>query len=357
MISSKTKVLDFSDKSIFIGLDVHYKSWAVTLYSEEFELKTFSQPPQPKVLVNYLNEHYPGAKCKAVYEAGFSGFGIQRELSKYGIECQVIHPADVPTSDKEKRQKTDRIDSRKLAKACKNNEVKGIYIPGVEQQEDRNLLRVRQKIVRDKTRVKNRIKSYLKFQGIEMEDFQGRQWTKKYMDALKRINLPTSSGTYALQSYVEELEYLQKQEDKMEIQIKMLSQTERYKEDIILLFSVPSIGLISAMTFLTEIGDIHRFKKFDDLCSFFGLIPNSHSSGDNERIGHITKRGNQYLKSILIECAWVAVRKDPALLQYYKELLVRMDSNKAIIRIARRLLSRIRHVLIKKEKYQLGVMK
>lgn len=357
MITSRTKVLDFSGQTIFIGLDVHAQSWSVTLQSDEFELKTYSQPPKPSVLVNYLSENYPGATYKAVYEAGFCGFSIQRELALLGVGCDIIHPADVPTSDKEKRQKTDKIDSRKLARMLKNNDMEGIYVPSIEQQEERNLLRTRQKIVRDKTRVKNRIKSYLKFQGADIDGFDGRQWSKKVIENLKKALFATEVGTFAFRTYLDELVYLEQQEDKLEVQIKQLSQSKRYKENFDLISTVPSVGLISAMTFLTEIGDINRFEKFDDLCSFFGLIPNCHSSGNTERVGHLTHRGNQYLKSILIECAWVAVRKDPALLQTYKELLPRMDSNKAIIRIARKLLSRIRHVLIKKEVYQNGVIK
>lgn len=350
------KTLDFSGKSIYIGLDVHLKSWSVSLYSDEFELKTFSQPPKADLLGNYLHKHYPGAKFKAVYEAGFSGFTTQRQLSSMGIECQVIHAADVPSSDKEKRQKTDKIDSRKLAKSIRNNELKGIYIPSIEMQEDRNLLRARQKIVRDKTRVKNRIKSYLKFQGVNQLEFEERKWGKKYIASLKSMNFATKSATFAFQAYLNELEFLEGQEKILDQQIKELSKTERYSENVVLLLSVPSIGLTSAMILLTEIGDMTRFKRLDDLCSFFGLIPNCHSSGEKDRVGHITARCNQFLKSIIVECAWVAMRKDPALLQCYKELLVRMDSNKAIIRIAKRLLSRIRHVILNKEKYQIGVL-
>jgi transposase len=350
------KTLDFTRKSIYIGLDVHLKSWSVSLYSEEFELKTFSQPPKADLLGNYLQKHYPGAKFKAVYEAGFSGFSIQRQLSSIGIECQVIHPADVPSSDKEKRHKTDKIDSRKLAKSIRNNELKGIYIPSVEMQEDRNLLRARLKIVRDKTRVKNRIKSYLKFQGVNQLEFEERKWGKKYIASLKTMNFATKSASFAFQAYLNELEFLERQEKILDQQIKELSKTEPYLENVRLLLSVPSIGLTSAMILLTEIGDMLRFKRLDDLCSFFGLIPNSHSSGEKDRVGHITARGNQFLKSIIIECAWVAMRKDPALLQCYKELLIRMDANKAIIRIAKRLLSRIRHVILNKEKYQLGIL-
>ena len=356
-MKDKSNLLNFSDIPIYIGLDVHKKDWSVTLYSDEFELKTFTQPPKPDVLAKYLCQHYPGGSYKAIYEAGFSGFWAQRELTKLGIDCIVIHPADVPTSDKEKRQKTDKMDSRKLSKVCKNEEVSGIYIPSEEHQEERNLLRVRHKIVRDKTRVKNRIKSYLMYQGIDTTSLEGRKWTKRWINYLKKIKLTTSSGTFAFMTYIEELENLQKQADKIDLEIKELSKTDRYSENVKLLCSVPSIGITSAMILLTEIGDITRFKTFDDLCSFIGLVPNTHSSGENDRVGHMTKRGNQFLKSILVECAWVAVRKDPALLQYYKELTVRMNGNKAIIRITRRLLSRIRHVLLKKEKYKIGVLK
>jgi transposase len=356
MQTNKHSSLDFTGQTIFIGLDVHLKNWAVTLHSEEFELKTFSQPATAAVLVNYLQDNYPGANYKAVYEAGFCGFTVQRSLASKGIECEIIHPADVPTTDKEKRQKTDRIDSRKLAKLCKNQDMDGIYVPSIEQQEERNLLRARQKLVRDQTRVKNRIKSYLRFQGVELEEFEGRQWSQKYLETLKNTSFSTSAGTIAFRAYLDELEYLQQQVKKLDLQIKELSQTDRYRENVALLTSVPSIGLTSAMVFLTEIIDINRFIKFDDLCSFFGLIPDCHSSGENEKVGHITKRGNQQLKTMLIECAWVAIRKDPALLQCYKELLTRMNGNKAIIRIARRLLRRIRHVLMNKEPYQTGLL-
>jgi transposase len=320
MQTNKVSFLDFTGQTIFIGIDVHLKNWAVTLQSEEFELKTYSQPAKASVLVNYLQENYPGAKYKAVYEAGFCGFTVQRALASKGIECDVIHPADVPTSDKEKRQKTDKIDSRKLARMCKNEDMNGINVPSIEQQEERNLLRARQKLVRDQTRVKNRIKSYLKFQGIELDGFEGRQWTKKYIEILRKTSFSTSVGTIAFTAYLDELEYLRQQVTKLDLQIKILSQSVRYKENVSLLTSVPSIGLISAMIFLTEIGDINRFIKFDDLCSFFGLIPNCHSSGETEKVGHITKRGNQHLKMILIECAWVAIRKDPAPLKYDKRI-------------------------------------
>lgn len=135
-----------------------------------------------------------------------------------------------------------------------------------------------------------------------------------------------------------------------------LSVSEKYTSNMKLLLSIPSIGLIAAMTILTEIGNIARFKKLDHLCSYCGLTPNSHSSGETERIGAISRRGNPFIKTILIECAWMAIRKDPALLLYYKQLLPRMNANKAIVKVARKLLSRIRYVLVRQKEYVTGII-
>lgn len=137
-------------------------------------------------------------------------------------------------------------------------------------------------------------------------------------------------------------------------QIRELSKTKRYSKNVSLLLSVPSIGVLTAMIILTEIGDIRRFKTLDQLCSYVGLIPNTKSSGEKEKVGKNTKRGNHYIKSKIIECAWTSVRKDPGLLLSYKSLCCRMKGNEAIIRIAKKLLSRIRYILINQEEYVTG---
>jgi len=110
------------------------------------------------------------------------------------------------------------------------------------------------------------------------------------------------------------------------------------------------------MTLLTELGDIGRFRGVDELCSYCGIVPNCHNSGEAEHIGRLSRRGNATLKRILIECAWVAVRKDPALLLYYKQQITHMKGQKAIIKVTRKLLSRIRYVLLNQQPYVNGVI-
>ena len=106
--------LSFKGQSIYIGIGVHKQSWKVSLFSEKFELQTISMPASVEVLKNYLWKIYPEANFHSFYEAGFCGYWIHQKLITYGINNIVVNPADIPTTDKEKKRKTDRVDSRKL---------------------------------------------------------------------------------------------------------------------------------------------------------------------------------------------------------------------------------------------------
>ena len=105
--------LSFQGKHFYVGIDVHKKSWTVTIRCEKTVVSTFSMNPSPEELKRHLEKNYPGGKYFSVYEAGYSGFWIHRRLRSLGIENIVINPADVPTTDKERRHKTDTWDLRK----------------------------------------------------------------------------------------------------------------------------------------------------------------------------------------------------------------------------------------------------
>jgi transposase len=124
-----------------------------------------------------------------------------------------------------------------------------------------------------------------------------------------------------------------------------------------LILSIPGIGEINAAIILFEIQDIMRFKTFDNLCSYVGLIPDTDESGDTKRNKGLTHRRNTYLREALIESSWVLIRKDPAMLMKYKDYCKRMHKNKAIIKIARHLLARINFVLRTKSAYVSGLVK
>jgi transposase len=356
-INNKT----FDGQSFYVGIDYHKKSWKVTILGEQYEHKTMSQNPDPKLLAGYLRRNFPGGNYHAVYEAGFSGFNACRKLNQLGIDCIVIHPADVPTSQKEKLQKTDKADSRKLARTLRSDELEAIHIPGQELEADRALVRQRFRLVKDVSRTKNRVKSLLFQFGIDIpEQFtssQTRHWSKVYINWLKSLPIKEDSLKRVLDNYLRIGEIQRKELLQVNKQVRKLSLKACYKNNYQLLLKIPGIGLITAITFLVQIGDIKRFRRLDDLCNYVGLVPRMYGSGEKMQTGKMVKRGRKELKIMLIEASWEAIRKDPALMAKFNELSIRMNKNKAIIRIARKILNRIRFVLVHQQEYELGIVK
>ena len=345
----KSNKLDFSGQHIYVGMDVHKKSWSVSIQTEQFEHKTFTQPPEVEKLTHYLQRTFPGATYHTVYEAGFSGFWLHDQLREEGIDCMVVNPADVPTKNKERAGKTDRVDCRKLARGLRNGEIKGIYVPSRVKVEDRSLVRTRQSMVRKQTRCKNQITSILFFYGIVIPEES--RWTKRFINWIESIRMERESGNFALQAHLEELKHLRQIITNLNRTILRLSRAEEYRADVLLLKSVPGISTLTAMILLTELADIFRFPSLDKLASYAGLVPNIKSSGETEYSTGITFRRNAALRGLLIESSWVAVRKDPALIMAFNKLSMRMKKTQAIVHIARKLLNRIRFVLKNRQKY------
>jgi transposase len=356
MQTQGTKI-DFHGQNIYVGIDTHLKSWKVALFHDDITLKVFSQEPDPLLLVKHLRKNFPNATYKCAYEAGFSGFWLQKALTREGINCIVVNPADVPTTDKEKRLKTDKRDCRKIARSLRSQELEAIYVPSDEGLEERQVVRFYRDMIKNRTKIKNKIKAFLNFYGIVYPaEFKNPayHWNRSFLGWLKSIKAKTEEGNWVLQSYIEEYEHAQDKVKEAIKQVHQLSQGDKYTSKIKLLRSIPGIGIVTGMTILTEIEDIHRFNTLDELCGYFGLIPNTDSSGVKEKTLGITNRGNAHLKAVIIEAAWMALRYDPALLLSYHRLKSRMESNKAIIRIARKLVNRIRFVLKNEIEYQIN---
>jgi transposase len=337
---------DFTGQDVFVGLDVHKRSWQVAIMVGDTFHKSFHQPPKTEVLVNYLRRNFPGGHYHCVYEAGYCGFWIHQELQSHGVDCSVTNPADVPTSDKEKRNKTNPVDARKLVRSLRNRELHPIYIPSRQAQEDRSLVRTRYGLVSKQSRCKNQIKALLCFYGISVpEDISERYWSRRYLTWLESLKLQSKSGTDALQTLLNELEHYRRSILSITRAIRQLAKQERYTLHVKNLVSIPGISTLTAMIFLTELIALDRFCSLDALAAYVGLVPGEDSSGDGRTITNITPRKNPYLRWILIEAAWVAVREDAALMLAFNQLSHRMPKNRAIIRIARKLLNRVRFVL------------
>jgi transposase len=358
-MQTKITTINFHEQNVYAGIDIHLKSWKVTIMLEDRVLKTFSQDPDSEILANYLKKNFPGANYYSAYEAGFCGFSAHRELEKYGIKNKVVNPADVPTKDKEKKQKEDKRDSRKIAKALRNGDLEGIYVPSQGMEELRGLVRYRKTIVKEISRNKSRIKSFLHLNGIDIPmelDTASQHWSGKFTQWLKTIKMTTPYGNMVLQETLDTTEHLRNKLLKVNRELKAINKDSEHTSKLKLIQSVPGVGLIVSITLLSELEDIMRFKNLDKLCSFIGLVPTTNSSGEKEKTGSITSRSNKPLRSSIIECAWIASRIDPSLAYTYTELCKRMKSHKAIIRIAKKLLNRIRYVIKNDTEYVYSVL-
>lgn len=347
-MQTKGTKINFKGQNVYAGIDIHLKSWKVTVMIEGREHKTFSQDPSAETLSNYLRKNFPEASYYSAYEAGFCGFSSHRELEKFGVSNIVVNPADVPTTDKEKKQKEDKRDSRKIANSLRNGELDGIYIPSKGMEELRGLIRYRKTLVKEIGRNKNRIKSLLYFSGIKIPfalDTASKHWSGKFTQWLKTVGMSTPYGNMVLEETMDTTEHLRKKLLKVNKELRNINKNSEYAPKLNLLQSIPGVGLVMAITLLSETEDIMRFKNLDQLCSFVGLVPTTKSSGDKEKVGRITPRSNRFLRSNIVESAWIASRIDPSLIYSFNELCKRMQPHEAIIRIAKKLLNRVRYVM------------
>jgi len=343
--------LSFEGVHIYIGMDVHKKKWVITIRLGERELTTFSIDADVVNLHNYLIKHYPGAIYHSVYEAGCFGFSIHRKLIAHGIDNVIVNPADIPTTDKDRRQKTDTRDSRKLAKELeKGTEFKGIHIPTEEEEYFRSVTRRRTQLKKERRRVMVQIRSYFTLQGIELPK---EAWSKKHV-AFLRERASNSIRGYVVLSLLDDFDYFNAQIKAISTEIKRLIKERKKDPEQKILKTVTGVADITSETLIAELIHPSRFDTDNQYLSYVGLIPSTASSGEKEISCGITPRRRGKLRHVLIEAAWTASSKDPELALVYAKLCKRMKKNQAIIRIARKLALRIKRVWTHMEPYRIN---
>ena len=197
--------LNFSNQHFYVGIDIHKNRWSVTIRNNNLTLKTFSMNPSPDQLFKYLKSNYPKGIYHIVYEVGFSGFWIYRRFNELNIDCIVVNPADIPTAHKEIDRKSDPIDSNKLARELEKGELTPIYIPDLQIQHLRSLTRFYHSIVQNMTRVKNRIKGHLSYNGITLPKHTSH-WSNNFISYLYSLELDNGPAKDYLSLLLEELQ-------------------------------------------------------------------------------------------------------------------------------------------------------
>lgn len=335
-------------KTVYVGLDLHRKMWHVTVMTEEVELFSGSIPGNWGSL-KMLLERYGGYRVKAVYEAGYFGFGLYDQLCAWGARCVVTPPSLIPR-EYGNRVKTDKKDSGKLAVLLSRGLLKDVWVPTPKQRCQRQVIRTRRQLIRDRVRTQLRIKAQLRFYGMDIPAPRGK-WSQAYLENLTRLKFEDRWLEESFRRLLDEYDFLSEQIKRQTDLLKELSETDDYRESVGILQSVYGIGLISAMEILLEIGDFTRFKRSTQIAAYVGLTPSQYSSGDKVRMGRITGIGKNSLRAILIESSWKLIRCDRRLGRRYEELKVRCGGKRAIVAIARRLLISIRAMMINRQPY------
>ena len=356
LIEKVQNPLDFSGRDLYVGIDVHKVRWQVAVFFDGIVLSNTSIEASADALVSHLNKFYRSAKFHCVYESGPFGFTLCRTLHKVNMDCIVVNPADIPDTHKEQRSKTDPVDARKLARHLAAGLLNPIHIPSEKLQKQRSLIRFRKKLWGDLVRSKNRLKSELMFQGIIIpKQYDNPHWSHNFLNWIQQQAVKDEYLKDTLLLMLEEARLLRQLLLKTERKIREMMWSDDFKHNSSILSSIAGVGPLTSMLFLLEVGDVRRFKSFDALNRFIGFCPDSHSSGENQRHTGLSLRKHSQLRTMLVEASWQLIRRDPAMLDYYRELIKRMKGQEAIIRVARKLLRRMRAVLLSEKMYVSGV--
>ena len=341
-------------KEAFVGIDVHKESWQVTVRTEGEEVFHGRIVSGYRVLWRIL-DCFAGSKVKVAYESGPCGFGLHDQLREDRIEGIVVPPSLIPIESGNK-VKTDKRDSRKLARLLESNMLKRVHVLTPEDRADRELLRTRRQIVEHRNDVARQIKSKLLFYGIRSPFSAKAGWSKKFIRRIKDLNLEWGSVKVSLESLIELYEYLTGQVVGLNRKVAELSRSDKYRGRVKLLRSVPGIGILIATEILVEIQDMARFQRADELASYLGLTPSEFSTGQYVRQGRITRCGNKRVRTCLVESSWHLITKDPWMRRKYERLKQWKGGKRAIIAIARNLIIRIRRILLNEEPYVVGAV-
>ena len=343
------------DKMVFCGIDMHKAHWNLCYFSNGEVVERLRIQSDFDLLAHHTQRSYSTANSvQFVYEAGFSGFWLHRKLTAMEYKCIITPPNRSPsTHDK---VKTDKKDAEKLARFLAGGLLKNVYVPPLSLEADRQLLRLREGHKKKLTRVKNQINSLLHLHGLKWPPEHGCRWTKRFVLWLEELYFTEHNFRFILDQFLVEYRFLRTQTAKITRRIRDMARSIAYQEYFKYLTACKGIGLITAMTFLLELGDISRFPDSISFSSYLGLTPSQHSSGEHVRIGHITHEGNAHLRHVLIESAWSVIRHDPFLRAKYDRIKARgTNGKKAIVAVARSLAVRLRRCLLNEENYAIGI--
>lgn len=293
----------------YVGLDVHKDTVAIGVADEgrEGEVRIYGQVSSDQRSVEKALRKIGavGGTLHVAYEAGPTGFVLQRRLTQLGIDCIVVAPSKTP-GGKGGRLKTDRRDAQMLARLHRAGELTAVYVPDAADEAVRDLTRAREDAVHDLTRAKQRLKSFLLRHGYR---YTGKaNWSEAHLRYLRELELGVPGLKVVLEDCLRAIEQAGERIERLEEVLGTVAVTWRLYPAVEALMTLRGFQLVAATILVAELGDIRRFEHPRDLMGYLGLIPREESSGQTQRKGGITKAGNAHARWILVETvqhAWL----------------------------------------------------
>jgi len=288
---------------VFVGLDVHKDSIAMAAAeagrAPGRQIGTIAHDVN-KLIKALAKLGEPGA-MHVVYEAGPTGYGLQRLLAARGSRCEVVAPSLIPRRAGE-RIKTDRRDALRLAELSRAGQLRAVWIPDTTDEAIRDLQRAREDAVNARTQARHQLKGFLLRHDIR---FPGRSsWTKTFYRWLGTLNFGATSSQTAFTEYVQAVQACDERVARLSAALCASIQGWRFEPVVLALQALRGIDVLSAIGLVAEIGDIQRFDHPRKLMAYLGLVPSEQSSGERVRKGSITKTGNAHARRLLTEAAW-----------------------------------------------------
>ncbi|HZN24806.1 MAG TPA: IS110 family transposase [Burkholderiales bacterium] len=289
--------------NFFVGLDVHAETIEVGVAQagrEPGRCVASIKHDVPKLL-KMLGRYGDPQHVHVVYEAGPTGYGLQRALAKRGYRCEVIAPSLIPKRAGD-RVKTDRRDCKRLAELSRAGELTAVWIPDSAHEAIRDVARAREDAVDARNQARHQLKAFLLRHEVRYP--QRTSWTKTFYRWLSTLSFEGSGAQTAFTEYWQAVCTADERVARLSDALVRSIEGWRFEPVVQALRVLRGIDWISAIGLVAEIGDLQRFRHPRQLMAYLGLVPTEHSSADRLVRGSITKAGNGHARRLLTEAAW-----------------------------------------------------
>jgi len=351
-----------------VGCDLHAETMVLKVLGADGKKRTEIYPTGPsgrRQMFKALKEEAQkagGLPIYLAYEASGLGFKLYDEATEEGVKCFVLAPTKIEKSVQQRKNKTDERDAEQLLEIIQchiwaGKKIPSIWIPDQELRDDRELVRARLELGEESARVRVKIRSLLRRYEVKAPAKAGKGWTKGLKSFLgeqsKKSKKLGPQGRKVLQSLIRQLSALEDETEILEVGLGELAEKARYGKPAKKLTELNGVGLLTALVFVTEMGDMGRFRNRRQVGSYLGLAPSVYESGSSgERKGHITRHGSPRLRKVLCQAVWAEVRARGRERDVYEKIAEKNPRHKkiAVVALMRRLAVRMWHVGLEAQK-------